>query len=568
VLGESVVTVVRPDPYFHTAWPVCATTFERGNGHHDNLWTILVGSASSQSASDTDPPALTAWLHDESCVRPLHSSGKHRSTSTTRPALLALRSAPDAVARALLAESPTALAALRDSRGNHALHYAVVGGRLPLVAEVAPTLFADLLDVPNESGMTPLWLATKAGYYQGAQMLLKAGASPNVRDKGGVEAVRLAWRANDERLTHALVTSGGDISPVYEERNKLHREAEKQEAEQTQLVDEYGFIVETDDGEDGNGDRQAGDGRTRVPRRTPSAAELTRLRSRAKKWADMLASPKPLLQHPKFRSRLEKGVPDTVRPVVWARLLELDRTDDLPSLSLLDEPGTVDPAVCEQIDLDINRESRTHSFFAARYGRCQRSLFRILRAFAAYDSEVGYCQGMSSVAAMLLVHLPEGQAFHALVRLLTPGSRYAMRGLFLPGFPLLAPVVEVHESLLMKRHPAVGAALRDMSSAYLVEWMMKMFYHRFPFSLALRMWDYFLAFGFSPLVFAAAQAVFDEMAGEFSGKSASIEVILPALQRLDGSETPFAEESFMRRFVKLFNSSTIRKAAAQASLSS
>jgi hypothetical protein len=431
-------------------------------------------------------------------------------------------------------------------------------------------MFSSLLiyffEVFNESGMTVFWLATKAGYYQGAQLLLKAGASPNVADKGGVEAVRVAWRANDERLTHALVTSGGDISPVYEERNKLHREAEKQEAEQTQMVDEYGFIVETEEEEVEQG--ASSKATTPLARRTQSAADLERLRSRSKKWADMLASPKPLLQHPKFRSRLEKGIPDTVRPVVWARLLELERTDDLPPLSLLDSPGSVDPAVCEQIDLDINRESRTHSFFAARYGRCQRSLFRILRAFAAHDEEVGYCQGMSSVGAMLLVHLPEGQAFHALCRLLAPDSRYAMRGLFLPGFPLLTPVVEVHEKLLTKRHPAVGEALRDMSSAYLVEWTMKIFYHRFPFSLALRMWDYFLAFGFSPMVFAAAQAVFDEMSGEFSGKSASIEVILPALQRLDGSETPFSEESFMRRFIKLFNSSMIRKAAAQSMPSS
>lgn len=43
----------------------------------------------------------------------------------------------------------------------------------------------------------------------------------------------------------------------------------------------------------------------------------------------------------------------------------------------------------------------------------------VLRAYAAYDPEVGYCQGMNFLAGMLLLYLPvESDAFGALVILM------------------------------------------------------------------------------------------------------------------------------------------------------
>lgn len=44
----------------------------------------------------------------------------------------------------------------------------------------------------------------------------------------------------------------------------------------------------------------------------------------------------------------------------------------------------------------------TRPFFT--YLSSQRALFDVLRAFAGYDEEVGYCQGMANVAAMLLMY--------------------------------------------------------------------------------------------------------------------------------------------------------------------
>ena len=58
-----------------------------------------------------------------------------------------------------------------------------------------------------------------------------------------------------------------------------------------------------------------------------------------------------------------------------------------------------------QIDKDINRTMRTHSKYQVRYGEGQTQLFRILRAYAVYDEECRYTQGMSHLACILLIYL-------------------------------------------------------------------------------------------------------------------------------------------------------------------
>ncbi len=46
-------------------------------------------------------------------------------------------------------------------------------------------------------------------------------------------------------------------------------------------------------------------------------------------------------------------------------------------------------------------------------------MLRVLRAYAVYDTEVGYCQGMNFLAALLLTWMPnEATAFGGLVVLM------------------------------------------------------------------------------------------------------------------------------------------------------
>lgn len=75
--------------------------------------------------------------------------------------------------------------------------------------------------------------------------------------------------------------------------------------------------------------------------------------------------------------------------------------------------------IVRQIDLDVARTWRWHIKFRERYGKWQKYIFRILLAYSAFDVTVGYCQGMSQIAALLLIVFGEDEkAFWALCSLM------------------------------------------------------------------------------------------------------------------------------------------------------
>jgi len=59
-------------------------------------------------------------------------------------------------------------------------------------------------------------------------------------------------------------------------------------------------------------------------------------------------------------------------------------------------------------------------------GPGQESLRRLLTWYAALDPEVGYCQGMGFIAALLLSYMIEEDAFYCLYAVLTVGCLFFM----------------------------------------------------------------------------------------------------------------------------------------------
>ena len=54
---------------------------------------------------------------------------------------------------------------------------------------------------------------------------------------------------------------------------------------------------------------------------------------------------------------------------------------------------------------DIHRTFPAHQRFKESGGSGQDALFKVSKAYAVYDKEVGYCQGLSFIAASLLIHV-------------------------------------------------------------------------------------------------------------------------------------------------------------------
>ncbi|XP_061570149.1 USP6 N-terminal-like protein isoform X2 [Cololabis saira] len=220
---------------------------------------------------------------------------------------------------------------------------------------------------------------------------------------------------------------------------------------------------------------------------------------RTTKWVKMLKNWEKYKRDDKMVRRVYKGIPLKLRGEVWCLLLDIpklkeDKKDLYEKLKIRARAHSPD---IRQIDLDVNRTYRDHIMFMTRYDVKQQALFHVLAAYSIYNTEVGYCQGMSQITALLLIYMNEEDAFWALVRLLS-GQKHAMHGFFVPGFPKLMRFQEHHDRILKKMIPKLKQHLDNQevfTSLYTMKWFFQCFLDRTPFTLTLRIWDIYILEG-------------------------------------------------------------------------
>lgn len=100
----------------------------------------------------------------------------------------------------------------------------------------------------------------------------------------------------------------------------------------------------------------------------------------------------------------------------------------------------------QQIKKDLSRTYPTCKYFAEQ-GPGQRAMENVLLAYAKYDTQVGYVQGMNFVVAALLYHCSEEVAFWLFVTLL---EDYEIRDVYLAGLPGLYRHTHIIGSLLQR----------------------------------------------------------------------------------------------------------------------
>lgn len=294
----------------------------------------------------------------------------------------------------------------------------------------------------------------------------------------GLSEEELLIRAREERATivgrYNLGREEGAVIDPWEDP----------EFEIYHSTDRYGFIHDT-----------------RLPQ-SRSKEEEKRLEielSRIPKWLKMIKSWDKYLDKDKFVKRIYKGIPDRFRGEVWANLLFLSKIkeEQRGKYEEMKRLGCKWSTDVRQIDLDVNRTYRDHTMFRKRYDEKQQQLFHVLVAYSMYNQEVGYCQGMSQIAALLLMYLNEEDAFWAVSALMS-SPKYAMHGFFIPGFPKLLRYQQHHDKILEKFLPKLKKHMERNcidSGLYTLKWFFQCFLDRVPFTLTLRLWDIFLLEG-------------------------------------------------------------------------
>ncbi|GBP66213.1 TBC1 domain family member 1 [Eumeta japonica] len=151
--------------------------------------------------------------------------------------------------------------------------------------------------------------------------------------------------------------------------------------------------------------------------------------------------------------------------------------------------------------IDLGRTFPQHSYFASALGPGQLAMYNILKAYSLLDPDVGYCQGLSFVAGVLLLHMDEAEAFVLLRHLM---FRRGLRKQYLPDMSALQvqenisriflSVQQLYQlSRLVRDHePELHSKLEalDVSPAlYAAPWMLTLFTSQFPLGFVVRVFD-------------------------------------------------------------------------------
>ncbi|XP_078285569.1 EVI5-like protein isoform X3 [Rhinoraja longicauda] len=204
-----------------------------------------------------------------------------------------------------------------------------------------------------------------------------------------------------------------------------------------------------------------------------------------------------------LRELIRKGIPHHFRGIVWQLLCN---ATDMPVKNQYSELLKMTSPCEKLIRRDIARTYPEHDFFKGQYSLGQEVLFNVMKAYSLVDREVGYCQGSAFIVGLLLMQMPEEEAFCVFVRLM---QEYRLRELFKPSMAELGLCIYQFEYLMQDQLPELNVHFRSQSfhtSMYASSWFLTIFLTTFSLPLATRIFDIFMYEGLE-IVFRIGMAI-------------------------------------------------------------
>ncbi|KAF2284844.1 hypothetical protein P3X46_012104 [Hevea brasiliensis] len=211
-----------------------------------------------------------------------------------------------------------------------------------------------------------------------------------------------------------------------------------------------------------------------------------------------------------LKKLIRKGIPPVLRPKVWFSLSGAAKKKSTVPESYYNDltkavEGKVTPAT-RQIDHDLPRTFPGHPWLDTPEGHA--TLRRVLVAYSFRDSDVGYCQGLNYVAALLLLVMKtEEDAFWMLAVLL---ENVLVNDCYTNNLSGCHVEQRVFKDLLVKECPRIAAHLEELEfdvSLVATEWFLCLFSKSLPSETTLRVWDV-LFFEGAKVLFHVALAIF------------------------------------------------------------
>ncbi|KAH8517921.1 hypothetical protein H0E87_005730 [Populus deltoides] len=207
---------------------------------------------------------------------------------------------------------------------------------------------------------------------------------------------------------------------------------------------------------------------------------------------------------------IRKGIPPVLRPKVWFSLSgAAKKKSTVPESYYNDLTKAVEgkvTAATKQIDHDLPRTFPGHPWLDTQEGHA--TLRRVLVGYSFRDSDVGYCQGLNYVAALLLLVMKtEEDAFWMLAVLL---ENVLVNDCYTNNLSGCHVEQRVFQDLLVKKCPRIASHLEELEfdvSLVATEWFLCLFSKSLPSETTLRVWDVLFYEG-AKVLFHVALAIF------------------------------------------------------------
>ncbi|XP_040905609.1 TBC1 domain family member 12-like isoform X1 [Toxotes jaculatrix] len=172
----------------------------------------------------------------------------------------------------------------------------------------------------------------------------------------------------------------------------------------------------------------------------------------------------------------------------WRSYSETSSVNDSESdggASLADRESSLD-----LIKLDISRTFPS-LFIFQKGGPYHDLLHSVLGAYTCYRPDIGYVQGMSFIAAVLILNLEEAEAFITFANLLNKPCQMAF---FRVDHELMLKYFAAFEVFFEENLPRLFSHFQTNSltpDLYLIDWIFTLFSKSLPLDVACRVWDVF-----------------------------------------------------------------------------
>lgn len=259
-------------------------------------------------------------------------------------------------------------------------------------------------------------------------------------------------------------------------------------------------------------------------------------------WATILNDWEGSLKRktPCVRELVRKGIPHHFRPIVWQLLCGASDADKKQYAEYIKATSA-----CEKvIRRDIARTYPEHDFFKEKDGLGQEALFNVMKAYSLHDREVGYCQGSGFIVGLLLMQMPEEEAFAVLVQIM---QQHRMRDMFKPSMAELGLCMYQLENLVQEQIPDLHVHFQlqgFQTSMYASSWFLTLYTTALNLQLSCRIMDVFLSEGME-FIFKVALALLT------IGKESVLCLDMEAMLKFFQKELPQRVENDVEGFFNL-----------------